>query len=50
MERIAEHHHYPLQLRRGIVDIHWFRIGHAVFHMAMFRDYVPIIIDVGWIT
>jgi hypothetical protein len=50
MEKIAEHHHYPLRLRRGIVHIHWFRIGHAVFHIAMFRDYVPIIIDIGWVT
>ena len=27
-----------------------FGIGHAVFHIAMFRDYVPIIIDIGWVT
>jgi hypothetical protein len=49
-ERIAEHQYYSLRSRRGIVHIHWFRIGHAIFHIAMFRNYVPIIIDIGWIT
>ncbi len=50
MERIAEHRQYPLRLRRGIVHIHWFRSGHAVFEIAAFRNYVPIIIDIGWLT
>jgi hypothetical protein len=49
-ERIADHQYYALRLRRGVVHIHWFRIGHAVFHMAIFRNYVPIIIDIGWLT
>ena len=40
-ERIAEHQYYALQLRRGIVHIHWFRIGHAVFHIAVFGNYEP---------
>ena len=49
-ERIAEHRCYPLRLRRGIVYIHWFRIGHAVFLIAVFRNYPPVIIDIAWLT
>ena len=50
VERVAEHWHYPVRLRRGVVHIHWFRIGHAVFEIALFRNYLPIIIDIAWIT
>jgi hypothetical protein len=50
VERVAEHRHYPVRLRRGVVHIHWFRVGHAVFEIALFRNYHPIIIDIGWLT
>jgi hypothetical protein len=30
VERVAKHRQYPVRLRRGVVHIHWFRIGHAV--------------------
>jgi hypothetical protein len=49
-ERIAEYRHYSLRLRRGIVHMHWFRIGHAIFEIAVFRNYCPIIIDIAWVT
>ena len=34
-ERIAEYRHYSLRLRRGVVHMHWFRIGHAIFEIAI---------------
>jgi hypothetical protein len=49
-EKIADHHYYRFRSHRGIVDIHWFRIGHAVFHIAVFRNYAPIILDIAWLT
>jgi hypothetical protein len=49
VEKVAEHRHYPVRLRRGVVHIHWFRIGHAVFEIALFRNYLPIIIDMAWL-
>ena len=50
IEKVAEHRFYLLRLRRGIVHVHWFRIGHAIFEMAIFRSYPPIITDIAWVT
>lgn len=50
IERVAEYRYYSLRLRRGIVHMHWFRIGHAIFEITVFRNYCPIITDIGWLT
>jgi hypothetical protein len=49
-QRVAEYRVWLLRLRRGIVHVHWFRIGHAIFEIAIFRNFPPIITDIGWVT
>jgi hypothetical protein len=47
---VAEYRYQSLRLRRGIAHIHWFRIGHAIFEIAIFRNFPAIITDIGWVT
>jgi hypothetical protein len=50
IRKVAEYRFYLLRLQRGIVHMHWFRIGHAIFEMAIFRNCPPIITDIAWVT
>jgi hypothetical protein len=49
-QRVAEYRYQLLRLRRGIAHIHWFRIGHAIFQIAVFKNFPAIITDIGWVT
>jgi hypothetical protein len=49
-QRIAEYRCQLLRLRRGIAHIHWFRIGHAMFQITVFKNFPAIITDIGWVT
>jgi hypothetical protein len=50
IQRVAEYRHQLLRLRRGIAHVHWFRIGHAMFEIAILKNFPPIITDIGWVT